>query len=334
MQIDNTNATANGKEVRLDIPAVIINGRTLAPVKFIEETTGAKVTWNENTKIVWINIPISNIKEYKNSLTYSNLLDHTSQDEVRKAMRSAEIPTKSIDFFFEEVNDFNSIIEGTSLVEHGFTTIDSLEPDYDWITMLEMWDAENPIFLGYNCRITTYDLMKDSIHIGKTDTKNASWLVFDENAIENNPKELFNSAEHEEFQTLLSFIPAENTKDIFVHLKKVQEDWKNKEIEFDDKGKSSIISVFFHDYEDYLFIGHMGVLIPTDDGKLLFIEKLSFQAPYQAVKFDDRIDLNDYLMNKYDISRNQPTAKPFIMENGQLLEGYRGNPNNLESDSE
>ncbi len=38
-------------------------------------------------------------------------------------------------------------------------------------------------------------------------------------------------------------------------------------------------------------------------------------------------------MNKYDISKGQPTAKPFILENGQLLEGYRENPNNLESDS-
>ena len=77
----------------------------------------------------------------------------------------------------------------------------------------------------------------------------------------------------------------------------------------------------------------MGVLIPTEDGKLLFLEKLSFQAPYQAVKFDNRIDLNDYLMNKYDISWGQPTAKPFIMENDQLLDGYRENPNNQENES-
>lgn len=74
----------------------------------------------------------------------------------------------------------------------------------------------------------------------------------------------------------------------------------------------------------------MGVLIPSEDGKLLFLEKLSFQDPYQAVKFDNRIDLNDYLMNKYDISWDQPTAKPFIMENGELFEGYRANPINPE----
>lgn len=175
--------------------------------------------------------------------------------------------------------------------------------------------------------------MKDSISIGKVDTKRADWMVFDENAISNNPKELFSQADHQKFQTLFASIPAEETKDISVHLKNVQEDWKSKGIEFTNKDKSSIISVFFHDDLGYLFIGHMGVLIPTEDGKLLFIEKLSFHAPYQAIKFDNRIELNDYLMNKYDISWNQPTAKPFIMENDQLLEGYRESPNNPESDS-
>nr|WP_300002536.1 DUF4300 family protein [Tissierella sp.] len=279
------------------------------------------------------NQSVSDSQEYKKSLTYSNLVDIASQDEVRKAMESAGISTQNIDTFFEDVNSFNSTVEEKSLVKNEFVTIDSLEPEYDLISMMDMWDAKNPLFIGYNCRITTYDLMKDSISIGKIDTKNSDWLVFDENAIENNPKELFNQADHEKFQTLFSSIPAEDTTDISIHLKNVQEDWKNKQIEFTNKEKSSIISVFFHDDLGYLFIGHMGVLIPTEDGKFLFIEKLSFHVPYQAIKFDNRIELNDYLMNKYDISWNQPTAKPFIMENDQLLEGYRESPNSKENDS-
>ena len=94
-----------------------------------------------------------NTEDYKETLTFSNLVDLASQEEVRGAMESAEIPTESIDFFFQDVNNFNSIIEETSLVESGFTTIDSLEPDYDFVKILEMWDAKNPEFIGYNCRI-------------------------------------------------------------------------------------------------------------------------------------------------------------------------------------
>lgn len=278
------------------------------------------------------NQPINKEEEYKESLTYSNLVDSTSQDEVRKVMESAGFLTEDIDSFFQDVNSFNRIIEEKTLVEHGFKTIDSLEPEYDLLVMQEMWESKNPEFIGYNCRITSYDLMKDSIYIGKPDTENSSELFFDKNALENSPKELFNQEEEKEFLTLYSFIPTENTKDISVHVKNIKEDWKSKGIEFSNQEKRSLVSVFFHAEDGYLFIGHMGILMPTEDGKLLFIEKLSFQEPYQAVKFKNRIELNDYLMNKYDISWDQPTAKPFIMENDQLLEGYREKPNRPESD--
>ena len=40
----------------------------------------------------------------------------------------------------------------------------------------------------------------------------------------------------------------------------------------------------------------------------------------------NRIELNDYLMEKYDTSWDQDTARPFIMENDSLMEGYRTVP--------
>jgi len=278
------------------------------------------------------NQPVNKKEEYKRSLTYSNLTDSLSQDEVRKTMELAGIAPENIDSFFQNVKSFNSIIEEKSLIKDGFITIDSLEPEYDQLAIQEMWDTKNPEFIGYNCRITSFDLMKNFIDIGKPNTRNSSQLFMDMDALENSPEKLFSPIEQEEFQSLFSFIPTENTKDIFIHLNKVKEDWKSKDITFLNKDKISLISVVFHSDEDsYLFIGHAGVLISVEDGKLLFIEKLSFQEPYQAIKFDNRIELNDYLMNKYDVSWNQPTAKPFIMENDELLEGYRENPNNPES---
>jgi hypothetical protein len=245
-------------------------------------------------------------------------------------MESVGISEENIKSFFYEVDTFNSTVEGKTLVNSGFTTIDSFEPDYDLISMMDMWDANNPMFIGYNCRLTTFDLMKDLISIGKPDIENSDWLVFDYNAIEYNPKDLFNEVELDQYKTLFASIPAEDTKDISIHLKNVQEDWANKKIQFPNKDKTSIISVIFHDELGYLFIGHMGFLIPIEDGQLMFIEKLTFHAPYQVIKFNNRTELNDYLMNKYDISWGQPTAKPFIMENDQLLEGYREKPVNEE----
>ena len=175
--------------------------------------------------------------------------------------------------------------------------------------------------------------MKDSIHIGNPVITDTNWIIFDKLALDTNPKEVFSKEEMEIFESFYSSIPTELTKDISVHLENIKEDWEKKEIEFSNEDKRSIVSVFFHDeLDDSLFIGHMGLLIPSEDGKLLFIEKLSFLEPYQAIKFDNPVDLNDYLMNKYDLSKGQPTARPKIMENDQLLEGYRENPNNPEND--
>lgn len=81
----------------------------------------------------------------------------------------------------------------------------------------------------------------------------------------------------------------------------------------------SLISVYFDDEEGFLFIGHVGVLISLGNQELLFIEKVAFQEPYQAIKFSNRQELNDYLMEKYDVSWGQETARPFIMENDQLM---------------
>ena len=83
--------------------------------------------------------------------------------------------------------------------------------------------------------------------------------------------------------------------------------------------KASLITVVFHssfgENENELFIGHAGVLVPTKDKKLLFVEKLSFSLPYQVLKFDNRKQLKNYLMGMYDTSWGQEEAKPFIMEN-------------------
>lgn len=62
LQIDNRIAKVDGKDVTLDVPGTIINGSTFVPVRFIAESLGAKVDWDNNTKTVIIN---NNIITYK-----------------------------------------------------------------------------------------------------------------------------------------------------------------------------------------------------------------------------------------------------------------------------
>ena len=69
-----------------------------------------------------------------------------------------------------------------------------------------------------------------------------------------------------------------------------------------------------------------GVLLTADDGTLYFVEKVAFQEPYRLLRFADRTELSDYLMGKYDVSWGQSTARPFIMENDEWMDGWRPNP--------
>lgn len=140
----------------------------------------------------------------------------------------------------------------------------------------------------------------------------------------------------EKFSTIFGKVPTEMVQDTEFQLEQVKKAWKERGLSFKEGIKASMISVLFHDEpiseqeKSYLFVGHVGVLVPVEDGKFLFVEKLTFQEPYQAILFDSKMHVNDYLMNKYDTSWGQPTARPFIMENAELLEGYRLNPNTKE----
>ena len=50
LPIDSTTAYVNGKPVELDVPATVIDDRTLVPLRFISENFGATVKWYEETR--------------------------------------------------------------------------------------------------------------------------------------------------------------------------------------------------------------------------------------------------------------------------------------------
>jgi len=57
MQVGNPVVTVNGKEVKLDAPPVIRNGRTFVPLRFIMEVFGAKVDYESATRKITILYP-------------------------------------------------------------------------------------------------------------------------------------------------------------------------------------------------------------------------------------------------------------------------------------
>ncbi len=54
LTIGSEKAVVNGKEIILDVPAKIVNGRTLVPLRFVGESLEAKVDWINETRTVVI----------------------------------------------------------------------------------------------------------------------------------------------------------------------------------------------------------------------------------------------------------------------------------------
>ena len=52
--IDNTAATVNGIQKTMDVPARLINDKTLVPLRFLSEELGFNVEWNETERLVTI----------------------------------------------------------------------------------------------------------------------------------------------------------------------------------------------------------------------------------------------------------------------------------------
>lgn len=52
IQADSQEALVNGNAVKLDVPARIINNRVLVPLRFVGESFGAEVAWNQETRTV------------------------------------------------------------------------------------------------------------------------------------------------------------------------------------------------------------------------------------------------------------------------------------------
>ena len=154
-------------------------------------------------------------------------------------------------------------------------------------------------------------------------------LFVDEEALKTDPDALGGSS-LADFRALYSSMKAEDTTEIKRHVQTVQEEWASRGVTFRESERIRLITVFFHDKpteeESLLFVGHVGVLLTAKDGTLYFVEKVAFQEPYRMLRFAVRTALSDYLMGKYDTSWGQDTASPFIMENDELMDGWRPNP--------
>ena len=169
--------------------------------------------------------------------TYSNLNNKASVEEVRTLL-SAYLDQDSVDKFLGLVTDYDSIVGSVGLTGD-FSKFK--KTDYNVEKISDLWTKQKGDFVGTNCRINSYTLLKNRIEIPKM------------------------------------------------------------------KADSELLFV------------DVGVLVPAKDG-YLFVEKLTFEEPYQAIKFATKEDVYKYLETKYQDYTGEGLAKPFIMDNEKWVE--------------
>lgn len=267
------------------------------PQKKSEATRENLVSQSQSNQVSW-------------KATYSNMNSNPSAEEVRKAL-AAHLDKDSVDAFFNLVNDYNETIGSVGLTGD-FSTF--TKTDYDVEKISNLWTPKKGDFVGTNCRINSYCLLKNSIEIPKLE-KDDSLLFVDNDAIDKG--KVFGAEDKDAFDILFSRVKTEATTDVKVHASKMEQFLS--QFKFNENAR--MLSVVVHDDLDgqSLFIGHVGILVPSEDG-YLFVEKLTFEEPYQAIKFETKEDCYKYLDTKYENYTGESLAKPFIMDNDKWVQ--------------
>lgn len=265
--------------------------------KTSDSTAETSVTQSQSNQVSW-------------KATYSNLNNQPSAEEVRKAL-AAHLDKDSVDAFFNLVNDYNETVGSVGLTGD-FSTF--TKTDYDVEKISNLWTPKKGDFVGTNCRINSYCLLKNSIEIPKLE-KDDSLLFVDNDAIDKG--KVFGAEDKNAFDILFSRVKTEATTDVKVHAAKMEQFLS--QFKFNENAR--MLSVVVHDDLDgqSLFIGHVGILVPSEDG-YLFVEKLTFEEPYQAIKFATKEDCYKYLDTKYENYTGEGLAKTFIMDNDKWVQ--------------
>ena len=265
--------------------------------KTSDSTAETSVTQSQSNQVSW-------------KATYSNLNNQPSAEEVRNAL-AAHLDKDSVDAFFNLVNDYNETVGSVGLTGD-FSTF--TKTNYDVEKISNLWSPKKGDFVGTNCRINSYCLLKNSIEIPKLE-KDDSLLFVDNDAIDKG--KVFGAEDKDAFDILFSRVKTEATTDIKVHAAKMEQFLS--QFKFNENAR--MLSVVVHDDLDgqSLFIGHVGILVPSEDG-YLFVEKLTFEEPYQAIKFATKEDCYKYLDTKYENYTGEGLAKPFIMDNDKWVQ--------------
>lgn len=247
------------------------------------------------------------------TIMYTNLSSDETKDELKNALLDKGLNEGDVDSFMSNLNTYNESAD-TSELASSFT---KYSDDVAYNNSMDKFTEKNPDFLGINCRITTFSLMKNSMDVNKELEDKSSVLDFDKKAISD--KSLLSEDDMKKFITYYAPINVKDEKANYEDL--ITKEFSERGIKFNND-KVKVISVYLNSKDEIdgniLFIGHTGLMY-ENQGRFYFLEKLSFQEPYQLLKFNSKKEIHDYLMKKYNQDMGEGTHEAIITENDKIF---------------
>lgn len=247
------------------------------------------------------------------TIMYTNLSSDETKDELKKSLIDKGLNEGDVDSFMSNLDYYNESADANELAS-SFT---KYSDDLAYNNSMDKFTEKNPDFLGINCRITTFSIMKNSMDVNKELEDKSSVLDFDKKAISD--KNLFSEDEMKKFITYYAPINVKDEKANYEDL--ITKEFSERGIKFNND-KVKVVSVYLNSKDEIdgniLFIGHTGLMY-ENQGKYYFLEKLSFQEPYQLLRFNSKKEIYDYLMKKYNQDMGEGTHEAIITENDKVF---------------
>lgn len=254
------------------------------------------------------------IQAEKVQVTLSNIINKKMQDEVRTLFINNNINIENADRYIKYINDFNERVEDKSLLKEDFVTVDSINGLYNSILLKDKTSEDGSVLVEINCRLAAFELFKDFVST-KGEIQQDNYLMFDIEAIKNNPIVSFTDEDKKKFINLFNPVDIGNVKDTDKIVELIKQDLNKRGVKIDNEGKVSLINIYINDeIENKMFVGHSVVMIENDD-EYLIIEKFSHLNPFQISKFSRREDVKKYLLSRNDIYGSD--IEPIILINNE-----------------
>lgn len=217
----------------------------------------------------------------------------------------------NVEVFNDWVLDFAESVGDSARLSDKWVQPGATTPDLE--KCAEGWEKHHD-YSDADCRMTAMLLLDGIITAEKAESEyTGTYLMFDVDAIENADRYEVIRKDLDLFTTLFGDrTPGENEdpSEVFGNM------WSEYGFNISNDNVSLVSIVIYDPDFDQTFTGHTGVLVKQAADIYLFVEKLAFEQPYQAMIISDTDQLFSLLANRSEYYGSEGDVGPYVYLNG------------------